>query len=160
MKFIVDASVIFSGLTLSGGNEYITTESTISEIRSSRFQKYTENVLVMIHVKEPDKAFLGKVKKLARNTGDLSILSDNDIKLVALAMQESAVLLTNDLAMQNVARELGIRYESFNSKEIREIIKWKFRCIGCHRIYDNMMPSCPYCGSELRRIPVSRKKVQ
>ncbi len=160
MKFIVDASVIFSGLILSGGNEYITTEATISEIKSSRFKRYTENVLIMIQVKEPDETFLEQVEKLAGETGDFSMLSHNDIELIALALQESAVLLTNDLAMQNVARELGIKYESFNSKEIKEIIKWKYRCIGCHRIYNRMLPSCPYCGNELRKIPISKKKIQ
>lgn len=160
MKFIVDASVIFSGLILSGGNDYITTEATLLEIRSSRFKRYTDSVLVMIQVMEPQETFLEKVRKLAKDTGDLSVLSDNDIELIALAIQESGILLTNDLAMQNVARELGIKYESFNSKKIKDMIKWKYRCIGCHRTYDKMLPSCPYCGNELRKVPISRKKVQ
>jgi Predicted nucleic acid-binding protein, consists of a PIN domain and a Zn-ribbon module len=106
MKIVVDASAIFAGFTPEGSNEYITTIDSISEIKSKKFRDTIERTLIFIEIKEPSQEFLDKVIAKSKETGDFYQLSENDLKLLALSMQEGAVLLTNDLSMQNIAHAL------------------------------------------------------
>ncbi|MEM0127859.1 MAG: ribonuclease VapC, partial [Thermoplasmatales archaeon] len=95
----------------------------------------------------------------ASETGDIFELSSTDIDVLALALDEKATLLTNDLAVQNVCRSIGINYDSFKGKNITTGIEWGYRCVGCDRKFTTKLEQCPHCGSELKKYPVRRRKL-
>ncbi len=159
MKIVVDSSSFFYGFQLEGGNEYFTTESVLEEIRGRGMRKSIENMMPFLNVSVPSQSSVMKVRRVAKDTGDLDQLSHTDLELIALAEVENATILTNDLAIQNVCRKIGVSYQSFGGKEIKEEIEWKYRCKGCGRVFDKKMAECPYCGSELRKFPRRRKTI-
>ena len=61
----------------------------------------------------------------AQKSGDLPVLSHADIEAITLALQESATLVTDGYAMQNVAEYLRIRWLSVHHRGIRERRPWK-----------------------------------
>ncbi len=160
MKIVVDASAIFAGFTPDGSNEYITTTDTISEVKSRKFKETIERTLILFQIKEPSEAFLERVIAESKQTGDFHQLSKNDLKLLALTLQEDALLLTNDLSMQNMAHALGLKYREFNSSGLRDFIIWKYRCIGCKRVFNNRIEICPYCGSQVKKFPVKKNPLK
>ncbi len=92
-------------------------------------------------------------------TGDMAGLSNVDLSLVALAHEKSAILVTDDYRMQNVATHIGIEWRSIGESGITEGWKWELRCVGCKSIQPSpKFPNkrraefgdCPDCGSELK----------
>lgn len=159
MKIVVDSSPVFSGFQIDGSMEYFTTPSVLKEIRGRRMKIDLNLRIDLIRVQNASSSSIDMVKSKSGETGDLYQLSETDIELVALALDKGAKLLTNDLAIQNVCRKVGVDYESFGSKEIDTEIKWGYRCIGCRRKFVKQLSECPYCGNELKRYPVKRKSI-
>jgi len=157
MKVVVDTSSFFSGFLPDGSNEYLTTESVLQEIRGRGMKKSIELRMNFLSVARPRKEYREKVLKDASKTGEERILSSTDIDVLALALENDALVLTNDLAMQNVCNLLGLRYDSFRGKEISYVIKWAYKCEGCGRRFSSYLESCPYCGNKLRRYPRKKK---
>ncbi len=160
MKVVVDTSSFFYGFLPDSKNDYYTTESVLSEIRGRRMKQSIDLRSEFLRVMNPKEEFLYIVKEKAKETGDDSQLSPTDIDVIALAIQISATILTNDLAIQNTSRALGLKYESFKSKNIRNIVKWKYKCEGCGRIYDEYIEECPHCGNKLKKFPAYQRIIR
>ena len=113
------------------------------------------DVPLNVRVVKPAGEFVRKVEEKAEETGDLDVLSRADIEIIALALQEKGVLVTNDFAVQNVAEALGIKVEKLG-KGIRKRIRWEWYCPACGRRYKRK-GICEVCGTELKRRPRSRE---
>ncbi|MEM0073235.1 MAG: hypothetical protein QW364_01165 [Thermoplasmatales archaeon] len=159
MKVVVDTSSFFYGFVPDRSNEYLTTKSVFSEIKGKKMMKSIEIRSDFIEIVEPTEASISLIRKKASETGDIFELSSTDIDVLALALDKKATLLTNDLAIQNVCRSIGINYDSFKGKKITTRIEWGYRCIGCGRRFTVKLKECPHCGSELRKYPVKRRKL-
>jgi UPF0271 protein len=103
-----------------------------------------------MRVETPSDEAVTAVREAARETGDASVLSDVDVRLVALAYEEDATLVTDDYAMQNVASRLGVETRGAGKDEIQEERDWRYQCAGCGRVYDES-GRCRVCGSETTR---------
>ena len=108
-----------------------------------------------MNILEPSEDSLRKVIEAAEETGDLEVLSEADIELLALALELNATVVTNDFAVQNVAEKLGLEWEGIG-KSIRRFIQWEWYCPGCKRVYERK-GKCEFCGLELKRRPKSLK---
>ncbi|MEM0134018.1 MAG: hypothetical protein QXU18_02155 [Thermoplasmatales archaeon] len=159
MKIVVDTSSLFYGFQIDGSNEFLTTQSVIDEIRGKRMKKSILMNIDLLKIMEPTKSGIEKVDRVARSTGDIDQLSRTDVELIALASETEAHILTNDLAIQNVCRKMGIKYQSFGGKAIDTEIEWEYRCVGCHKKFDRFLEECPHCGNELKRFPKRRKPI-
>ena len=98
-------------------------------------------------------------REAAVETGDMSGLSNVDLSLIALALEKSAVLVTDDYRMQNIASHIGIEWRSIKESGISEGWIWELRCVGCKSTQPSpKFPNkhraefgdCPDCGSELK----------
>ena len=98
----------------------------------------------------PSDETVRRVTNAAEETGDASVLSETDVRLVALAYEEEATLVTDDYAMQNVASHLGVETRGAGKEEIEEERDWRYQCAGCGRVYDEKK-RCEVCGSETTR---------
>ena len=98
-------------------------------------------------------------REAAVGTGDMSGLSNVDLSLIALALEKSALLVTDDYRMQNIASHIGIEWRSIKESGIREGWIWELRCVGCKSTQPSPefpnkhraeFGDCPDCGSELK----------
>ena len=104
-----------------------------------------------MHLHIPEDDAVERIERAARETGDLSVLSRTDVRLVAAAFELDCPLVTDDYAMQNVAEKLDLRVEVIAREGISERRDWRFQCAGCGREFDENHDRCPVCGSDLSR---------
>lgn len=105
---ICDTSVLLH----SDANLPITTvQEVIDEVKTGRHRERLE--FREIKVLEPEAEFVGKVEAAAEKADLDRKLSKTDKKLLALALQTGDVLLTDDYAIQKLAKIMGIRCKPF-----------------------------------------------
>jgi len=56
----------------------------------------------------------------------------------------------DDYSIQNVATRLGVPYERVLERGIVEVVRWRYRCTGCGRFFDEPIKECPVCGSRVK----------
>jgi len=156
MRYVLDATVIRSGMQISGQDEWYTTQSVMNELRKGRAAK-DAGLLTDIYLKVliPAKEGRARVEAQAKQTGDIDRLSDTDLDVLALALELGATIVSDDYSIQNVARAMKIEYISGVQSGIKEVYTWSLRCKGCGRFYENKIDNCPVCGSGLKTV---RKK--
>ncbi len=148
-KYIIDTSAILSGKLNIWENDYIYPDSVIQEIRSGSLEKILE--VADIKTCSPDPEYIKMAGEAALKTGDYHVLSSTDIDVIALAIELNGIIITDDYAIQNVARYCGIEYTEGGISGIKKNIIWKYRCAGCHKIYSEYRKICPVCGHEVKR---------
>jgi UPF0271 protein len=148
-KYIIDTSAILSGKLNISENNYIYPDSVINEIKNGSL----ENILEAADIKtyRPESKFIKKARDAAIQTGDYHVLSATDFDVIALAIEFNGIIVTDDYAIQNVAQYCGIEYTGGGISGIKKNIIWKYRCTGCHKVYNKYMKICPVCGHEVRR---------
>ncbi len=144
MNLVLDASAFFAEVPLSG--VLLTTPSVVEELRDLRAKGRFESLLAAgLRVEAPGRASLPRVEEAAGRTGDAGVLSPADRDLLALALEREGTVVTDDFAVQNTARELGIPVQGILQRRARRI-RWRFRCPGCGATADSP-GSCPVCGA-------------
>ena len=108
----------------------------------------------------PLEVALQRAREIASETGDLPRLSEVDLDVLALAIDQNLPLITDDYRMKNVARKAGIPVEGVLTKGGKKQWKWILRCIGCRAEEDvplNAKQSkkddaqlCDRCGSPMK----------
>jgi len=148
MTLVLDASVFFSEVPIEG--PAWTTPSVVGELgdlhAKCRFEALSATVLAVREPREEDQV---RVEAAAVRTGDAGVLSATDRDILALALELSAVLVTDDFAVQNVAHRLGIETQSIRQRPARAI-RWRYRCSGCGR-YWREPGECRVCGAPIKR---------
>ncbi len=150
---ILDAIAFISGMSIEG--ECYTVNEVLEELKSedAKLRAFLALSQGNLKVKEPNKKNVQKVIKAARKTGDILNLSQADIKLLALATELGGVIITDDYAIQNLAKVLGIEYKQVTELGIKKIFKWKNICKGCGKIFPlDYKGRCDVCGSELKKV--------
>jgi UPF0271 protein len=165
--YVLDAGVLISTWTDKKIDSiFITTPGIVEEIRNrmSRFRAETLFLLEKMDVRSPSEENVRRVESIATSTGDQSVLSKNDIELIALASTVvseglDATLVSTDFAVLNTASQLDIAIIDPNQKFKQKII-WGMRCPACH--YKSKTPTrdteCPVCGTTMRRTPLKPRK--
>ncbi len=150
--YILDTSAILSGKI--HGNKLAAPPAVADEIkkggRAWRMLEYLKAAGLKI-ISPPDYS-INEVRKAAEKTGDAASLSEADIEVLALAHYLKGILLTDDYAIQNVAKEIGVEYKGMVEEGIKEKFQWKYRCKSCGRYYDKFLLHCPVCGGEIKRV--------
>ena len=104
-----------------------------------------------MHIQIPDEGAITRVERAASGTGDLEVLSETDVRVLAAAVELGATLVTDDYAIQNVADALDVEVEVIAKEGIEERRDWHFQCQGCGREFEEHHDRCPICGSGLAR---------
>jgi UPF0271 protein len=148
MKPVIDANVVIHGRERHSFHEAYTVPEVFEEMRSSDAKRRMENL--EITVQEPEEESLEKVQA---KSGEInSPTSEADEKLVALADSLDTAVVSDDLAVQNLALHLGIDFQGYMEDEIDEKREWKVFCAACGEEVSS--PPCSRCGSsEVRRKP-------
>jgi UPF0271 protein len=143
---IIDANVLIHGSERElPFDRMLTVPSVTDELESFRAQQRFESD--DIQIREPEQAYINTVKDRADDIG--ADISATDIKLIALALQEDGILVTDDYGMQNLAQHLDIQTEPFLKDGIDTTEEWTRICTNCGQEVDG--PTCPICGAETEK---------
>lgn len=149
--YVLDASAFIYGIV--PGGEMETVPAVYAEVKDE-ISRLKLELMESLKIVEPDGRCVARVAEAARKTGDDRRISRADGDLLALALEEKeagkdVVLMTDDYAIQNVARRLGVRASALRQKKSRGNVIWEMRCTGCGRTFAGG-EICPVCGSPLR----------
>jgi UPF0271 protein len=149
MRVVLDTSAIIYLSDFRKFDEMFTVDAVVREVKD----KISEIKLSGLKLKiiEPKKETIEKIKKTAKETGDLEKLSETDLEVLAAAVETNSTIISDDRNVQNVAEKIGIECVSVFNKKITKLIIWKNYCKNCGKFFDEKF--CPFCGSELTRIP-------
>jgi UPF0271 protein len=159
--YLLDTSAFIYGIIPDG--ELVTPSRAYDEVKDDR-SKFRLEFIEGLKIMDPEAGFVEKVSEMAVRTGDDKKISLTDRDLLALALQEKASgkdvhIMSDDYAVQNLAKRLGINIIPLKQKRIRRNIEWEKRCTGCNRVALTG-EVCDVCGSplKLKKRPISRGK--
>lgn len=153
-EYVLDASAFYAGTPFLSGRKCFTSSAVFDEVSHIKKSHAALEALMdagNLSVMDPDKKSVDVVTATARKTGDIAKLSAADISVLALGLQLTATVVSDDYAVANVAATLGIRTESSSGKGIREVRKWTSYCSACGRAFPAEKKECPLCGNPLKR---------
>jgi UPF0271 protein len=148
MNAVLDASFFFGDFPVKG--DIFTVPPVVDELLDIRakgnFEKWCARGM---RVQTPTEESGKRVTSAAKTTKDITVISNTDRDLLALALDLGADLYTDDFAIQNVALVLGVKTIPLLQRKARRI-HWKYRCSGCGR-YAEQDGECPVCGAAMKR---------
>jgi len=150
---VLDASAFYAGIPFGSPEKNYTTSLIFQEIK--HIKKNYEAVSVLLNTRrlvitDPEPEYVNIVSSKAEETGDFQEISKEDISAIALSLQLKADLITDDFAVSNVSKHLGIAVMPVMTKGISRIINWDYFCPGCKKTYSKIS-ECPLCGNKLKR---------
>jgi endoribonuclease Nob1 len=153
---VLDAGAFYAGtLFLSSDEQMYTTSAVLDEVRHIKNKFYALEALRdsgRLAIQDPEPNQIEIVHRAAAKTGDRSSLSEADVSILALALQLTMPLVTDDYAVANVAAVLNIQVMPATvGKEIRETRRWIYYCSGCSKSFSSGEKECPLCGNKLKR---------
>ena len=152
---VLDSTAFYAGIPFSSNEPNYTTSLVYNEIE--HIKKDHDAVQILIETKrlmicDPEHQFIITANNTAKKSGDIPNLSDEDISIIALSLQLKAELVTDDFAISNVAKNLGIKVIPVMTNGIKNVITWKYYCPGCKTNFSKIT-ECPRCGNRLKRKP-------
>ena len=134
-------------------DSFMTTSTVYEEIEHIKTKQGILEMLQQtnrLQIRDPDNEFISKVKDTADETGDSATISEQDISIIALALENKIELITDDFAVTNVARQLKIQTSSLMTQGISTVGKWISYCSMCGKEFSKEK-ECPICGNKLSR---------
>jgi len=149
----LDATAFYAGIPFVSNDCFITTSMVYEEIRHIKTKQGALEMLQQtnrLQIRDPDNEYINIVKDTANKTGDSITISEQDISIVALALENKIELITDDFAVTNVAKQLKIQTLSLMTQGISTVGKWIIYCSMCGKEFSKEK-ECPICGSKLNR---------
>jgi len=150
---ILDASAFYAGVPFRSSDDYYTTSLAYDEIRHIKKNHDVLGTLLetnRLKIREPDKESTEAAIKAAKDTGDFPQLSKQDISIIALCIEMNGEIISDDFAISNVAKNLGLKISPIMTQGIKDVGKWVHYCPGCRTNHINKK-ECPICGTPLKR---------
>ncbi len=150
---ILDASAFYAGVPFRSSSDCYTTTLVYDEIKHIKKNHDALGILLetkRLEIREAEKKYVDLITKQSKKTGDFQKLSKEDISCLALGLQLKSELITDDFAVSNVAKNLGLKVIPVMTKGIKNVGDWSYYCPGCHKKFTGISV-CPQCGNKLRR---------
>jgi len=168
--YVVDAGVLFTTWAMSIKDaRLVTTSNILSEIRNKSSRARAEILMLLGRMTSMDPAsdYVDRAQGAANRSGDNSVISRNDIELVALALMlddfggKNVILVSADMAVLNTASHLGLNILDPSGK-FGHKITWAMSCPACHYKSKTLKreTECPVCGTKMRRTPMKKRKIR
>ncbi len=150
---ILDASAFYAGVPFRSSSVYHTTSLVYDEISHIKKNHGALEILLetkRLKIREPDKESTQVAVKAAKDTGDFLQLTKQDISIIALCIEMSGEIISDDFAISNVVKNLGLKISPIMTQGIKDVGKWIHYCPGCKTNHTNVKV-CPICGTPLKR---------
>jgi endoribonuclease Nob1 len=158
---ILDASAFYAGVPFRSTDVCYTTPLVYEEIRHIKKNHDAIGTLLetrRLEIREPSLEYIKNAIKASKNTGDFPQLSKQDISIIALGIETNGKIISDDFAISNVAKNLGLEIIPIMTKGIKDVGKWVHYCPGC-RTNHATGKECPVCGTPLKRKLLKEKLV-
>ena len=144
---ILDSSGIINLRDGELKGSFLTVPGVVAELKDaqSRMKFDAARDRGAIKVIEPDPRCLKTVNETCKKLGCLDLLSPTDMDVLALAIETKLPIVTDDYDIQNLCRELGLKFETVMFKGVRTTLKWEKECTACGAKVDG--DECQVCGS-------------
>jgi len=150
---ILDASAFYAGIPFGSSGDCYTTSLVYEEIKHIKKNHEVLETLLetnRLKIRDPDKESTKAAIRASKNTGDYQQLSKQDLSIIALGIGLKGQIITDDFAISNVAKNLGLKISPIMTSGIKDVGKWVHYCPGC-RINHKSGTECPMCGTPLKR---------
>lgn len=150
---ILDASAFYAGVPFRSSDDYYTTSLAYDEIKHIKKNQDVLGTLLetnRLKIREPNKESTETAIKAAKDTGDFPQLSKQDISIIALCIEMNGEIISDDFAISNVIKNLGLKISPIMTQGIKDVGKWVHYCPGCRTNHTNKK-ECPMCGTTLKR---------
>jgi len=158
---ILDASAFYAGVPFRSSEDCFTTSLVYDEIKHIKKNHDALGTLLetnRLKIREPDSESTKNAIKASKETGDYPQLSKQDISIIALCIEMKGQIISDDFAISNVAKNLGLVILPIMTKGIKDVGKWVHYCPGC-RTNHTSGKECPSCGTPLKRKLLKEKSV-
>ena len=158
---ILDASAFYAGVPFRSSDDCYTTSLVYDEIKHIKKNHDALGTLLetnRLKIREPDPESTKNAIKAAKDTGDFPQLSKQDISIIALCIEMNGQIISDDFAISNVVKNLGLKILPIMTKGIADVGKWVHYCPGC-RTNHTSGKECPSCGTPLKRKLLKEKSV-
>jgi len=149
---ILDASAFYAGIPFGSSSKYYTTSLIFEEIKHIKKNHDALGLLLetkRLVVKDPKTDSTSFVTASAKKSGDYD-LSKEDISSIALCYELKGELITDDFAVSNVAKNLGLGVIPVMTSGIKTTGVWVHYCPACKKSFSNVTV-CSLCGTRLRK---------
>ncbi len=150
---ILDASAFYAGVPFRTSNDCYTTTLVYDEIKHIKKNHDALGILLetnRLKIREPSQKSIDSAIQAAKNTGDYPQLSKQDMSIIALCIETQGEVITDDFAISNVIKNLGLNISPIMTKGIKDVGKWIHYCPGCRTNHPNGI-ECPICATPLKR---------
>jgi UPF0271 protein len=150
---ILDASAFYAGVPFRTSEDCFTTSLVYDEIKHIKKNHDALGTLLetnRLKIREPDSESTKRAINASKETGDFPQLSKQDISIIALCIEMNGQIISDDFAISNVAKNLGLEILPIMTKGIKDVGKWIHYCPGC-RTNHSSGTECPACGTPLKR---------
>jgi len=157
---IVDAAGIFASIPLQITAPCITSPRVINEIKDKESMRNLKIALEnkRLIIIEPPHDIVKIIESHSRKMGEHYSLSQTDKEVIALAQYAklsgcNPLVYTDDYAIQNILRSLGINYVPIKTRGISKERKYIIICRACGWIAPKGFKhdTCPICGTKLSK---------
>ena len=158
---ILDASAFYAGVPFRSSNDCYTTSLVYDEIKHIKKNHDALGTLLetnRLKIREPETESTKKATKAAKETGDFPQLSKQDISIIALCIEMKGEIISDDFAVSNVAKNIGLKISPIMTQGIEDVGKWVHYCPGC-RTNHTSGKECPMCGTPLKRKLLKKKSL-
>ena len=158
---ILDASAFYAGVPFRSSEDCFTTSLVYDEIKHIKKNHDALGTLLetnRLKIREPSEESMKSAIKASKDTGDFPQLSKQDISIIALCIEMKGQIISDDFAISNVAKNLGLEILPIMTKGIKDVGKWVHYCPGC-RTNHSSGTECPACGTPLKRKLLKEKPV-
>jgi rRNA maturation endonuclease Nob1 len=146
MRPVIDANVLMHGRRNYSFDKACTVPEVIEELESEESKLKAETL--DLDVRSPSQENLDRVDEKAEEI--FAKVSGPDKALLALALDRSEKLITDDKDLQNLASHMDVEFEAFMGDVIDEQLEWIKVCANCGKEVSSS--PCPHCGGqEVRR---------
>jgi UPF0271 protein len=156
MRYILDTSFFFGNYPFF--EEFMTTPEVVAELKDviskMRFDVMQNRGLKIC---KADAATTERVRKTAKESGDLQVLSETDISVIALGLFFSGTVVSDDFAVQNVCCHMKIPVQNLMQKKAKQRV-WKNICSGCRMEISVDEEVCSVCGSTSMKRGIKKQK--
>jgi len=152
---VLDASAFYAGVPFASSGTLHTTSEVHAEVRHIKSSHGAIDALIdarRLVVADPSGEALGAARAAARSAGESGALSRADMSVIALCSELRGELVTDDYAVSNVAKRMGLAVVPVMTRGTRGTRRWVRRCSACSRAMGTE-PACRVCGGAASRRP-------
>ena len=152
---VLDASAFYAGVPFASSGTLHTTSEVHGEVRHIKSSHGAIDALIdarRLVVADPSSESLLAAQAAARSAGESGALSRADMSVIALCSELRGELVTDDYAVSNVAKRMGLAVVPVMTRGTRGPRRWVRRCAACSRAM-GAEAACRVCGGAASRRP-------